>query len=678
MICKHCNSDIEDELGLCPNCGMEPTNWQLNHKKTMFLYFALSGAVLLMGIAAFFLLWTKGEDSLHSIKKIPLDDSNLYVTPPLETIAAPSPTAALSEDFIFTTVPSRPLPNLFYVKDNNVYHVSGEIIKPSNITTYPFSWHHLFLMKVSEDGSGLLYTENADPSKEHYYADLNYSDLTAERIRHLKIDSGVNSFTMNQDGSLIYYLKNNELYVNDLQESRKLADKVNEFYINKMGDKVLYRTSDQKLYLYSANDKVRLLDSEIYLKYASEDLKLIYYFKNDSLYLLKDYQNLLLIDSGLRVTSDTIVSIYEDGSVYYLKPRQLTAADYVTDDLADADAGLMEVSRSAHPDEKSYTEARLNYQEKVNRDKIREALKNSDYRGTEVNSLYYYSEGASTLISDLCMKAWRYSEEQSLHYHYRGSDQPILAYQQLKPDQMKLSEAASYEAIMDFISSSGPSRMEHYICRGEQVLGKFVEGEIYHLIYHISHQKIYYLMNYFPHSSRGDLYSVAIDGPQVREGGLYEEKVIMYDPSCYAIGSHVVYLKNGSNKAEDFILYVDHTEIDQKVTGWTHKIKNSDAFLYLRDFDDHKGRGIYTNTLHLYKDGKSIILSENVTSFSIIDEDTIAYTTGDDDRTIRLFLYDGSDTRLLIDTYSAASSFESNLLSPLEDFYYSYQRKTVE
>ncbi len=648
MNCMHCNVELEEGLSLCPNCGMKITDRKRKHKKTLILCCTVIGVALLLGLAVFFLCSPKSDYSPGTIRKVPLDQSNLYVTPALETITIFSPAATPTPIAEYTTVPSRPLPNIFYGKDKRVYYVSGETMKPTIITTYPYSWSNLFVMKISEDGSTLLYTEDTDPSREYYSANLIYSDLTAENIRHIKLDSEVNNFTMNRDGSLIFYLKNQELYIYDLIESRKLADKVNEFYINRKGDRILYRTSDLKLYLCTEEGEIRELDSDAYLMFVSEDLKLIYYYKKDSLYLLKDCRDLFLIDSGLRAVTEAIVSIYEDGSVYYLKPRRLTAADFAMENELAQDAGLWE------------------------------ALKSSDDSVPEIYSLYYYSGGVSTLISDLCMKVWRYSEESALSYHYRGSDQPILAFQQLKPDRLKLTKAEDYEMLQSLISNSDPSYVGQYICKGPKVLGKFADGEIYYPIYDLDKQKIFYQRNYYEHSNRGDLYSVAFDGSFVGEGELYEEKVIMYDPASFAIGPYVVYLKNGDNKAEDYILFVDHKEIDRKVIGWIHKIKNSDAFIYLSNFNDHNGRGIYSETLNLYKDGKAIKISENVTSFYAFDEETIVYATEDDSKMKQLYLYDGSDTRVLIDTYNAASSFESDLLPPLENSYSGYHRKTFE
>ncbi len=681
MKCKYCGTELEEGVTLCPECGRNTETAEKSKLRNRILTTVMIGILLVAGIPSFFLLKGRSDDSQDTsqatIKAVPVDDSNLYVTPPLETITVNSPTAAPTAVPNYAVELTRPLPNLFYIKDNRVYYASGEVLKPTIISSYPFSWENLFYLKVSEDGQTLLYPESTDPSKDDFSANLIYSDLTADSIRHLKIDSEVNNFTMNQDGSLIYYLKNKELYVYDLIESKKLADDVNEFYINKEGNRLVYRTSDCNLFLYNSDGEIKKLDANVYLKFASEDLNMIYYFKEDSLYLLKDCKDLLLIDSGLRAVSETIISIYEDGSLYYLKPRQLKDTDYVNDDMVAQDSSLPEPKRSDYPDHKSYSEATEKYREKGTRDNIRERLAISDLPLQETNSLYYYSNGKSTLVSDYCTRVWRYSAEQSLINHYRGNDQPILAYEQLMPNKTNMSSVTSYDDIYNYIINYVADTKEQYVCSGADVLGKFAKGELYLLLYDLKNNKIYYEINYLEHSNRGDLYSVAIDGPSVSEGTLYEEKVIMYDPNSFVIGNSVIYLKNGSSSAEDYILYVDHREIDRKVIGWIYGIKNSDAFIYLNNWDDHNGLGIYTNTLNLYKDGKGIILADNVTGYYAFDEDNIVYVTEDDNKKKQLLQYDGSDTRVLIDSFSA-TSYVSDIITPLEDYYYCYHRKTFE
>ena len=682
MKCKYCDTELEAGVTLCPQCGRNMETAKKSKIRTRILIVVMIGILLVAGVLFFFLLKGKPDGSqdtsLDTIKAVSVDDSNLYVTPPLEAITVNSPTAAPMAAPNYAVELARPLPNLFYIKDNKVYYASGEVIKPTIITSYPFSWENLFYLKVSENGQTLLYPESADPSKENYSANLIYSDLTADSIRHLKIDSEVNNFTMNQDGSLIYYIKNKELYVYDLIESKKLADDVNEFYINKEGNRLVYRTSDCKLFLYASDGEIEELDSNAYLKYASEDLSLIYYFKEDSLFLLKDCKERLLIDSGLRAVSETIISIYEDGSLYYQKPRKLKDSDYVNDDLAAQDASLPEPVQSDYPDQKSYSEAVEKYLARCTRENIRYRLQISDLPLQETNSLYYYSNGKSTLISDNCSRVWRYSDEQSLINHYRSNDQPILAYEQLMINKINMSAVTSYDEIYNYIINYVADTKEQYVCSGADVLGKFAEGELYLLIYDLKNNKIYYEINYNEHSNRGDLYSAVIDGPSVSEGTLYEEKVIMYDPNSFVIGNSVVYLKNGNSAAEDYILYVDHREIDRKVIGWIYGIENSDAFIYLNNWDDHNGLGIYTNTLNLYKDGRGIIIADNVTDYYAFDEDHIVYITEDDNKKKQFLLYDGSDTRVLIDSFSANSSYVSDIIRPLEDDYYCYHRKTFE
>jgi hypothetical protein len=480
---------------------------------------------------------------------------------------------------------------------------------------------------------------------------------------------------MNRDGSKIFYLRNKELYVSTTNEIDKIAADVAEFYISRSGDRLIYRTTDCRLFLYSEENASQEIDSKVYLQYASEDLNIILYFKDDSLYLMKDGASPQLIDTGLKAVEDTLINVYDDGSFYYLKPKKLLVADYVYDDLTASDAAMKEPRQSDYADQQSYTRANDQYLEKKSRDELRQTLENSDYTVKNVNSLYYYSNGKTTLISDYCSKAWPYSGDTSKRRYYRGQEIPVLAYAQLKPDKLKLSEINSYADIIKYAADDTATKVQQCICIEDKVLGIFTDGDINQLVYDIKNNRIYYIANYYDQSNRGDLYYAEFDERTVSESTLYADKVIMYDPYSYIIGDNVVFLKNGKNTSEDFVLYVNNEEIDKKAGGWIYPNKDSDSFVYLSNFGNLKDN--YTETLNCYKDGKAIKIADNVTSYCILDENAIAYVAVNAEVGKQLFLYDGTETRVLIDTLGFGNITVTDFITPMENQYYAFQRPTL-
>jgi hypothetical protein len=674
MNCKKCNAELEEGTKLCPSCGMKVEVKSGRRRKLWLRSAVIAGALLTIALLIFIAIRVLADKSTQ-VHIADVDDSNLNTTPPTETIIISSPTVTPAVDIDIVTNLSKPIPSLFYIKNDMVYYVSGDTTEHKAITLYPYGWSEFYYLLENEDSSRLLYASNIDYNKADFCADLRSFHLRPDYHEDVKLDSGVNNFTMNQDGSKIFYLKDKELYISTSNKKERIAADVAEFYVSKSGDRLLYRTTNCSLFLYTEEKASKEIDSNAYLQYASEDLAIILYFKEDRLYLQKDGNTPQLIDTGLNVVEDTLINVYDDGSFYYLKPKKLLAADYVNDDLATSDAELKEPKQSDYADQISFTSAQDQYLEKKSRDELRQTLENSDYTVKNVNSLYYYSSGKSTLISDYCSKAWPYSGDTSKRRYYRGREKQVLAYTQLKPDKLMLSEISSYADIRKYAADDTATKVQQGICIEDKALGIFTDGDINQLVYDIKYNRIYYITNYYNKSNRGDLYYAEFDDSAVSESTLYADKVIMYDPYSYIIGDNVVYLKNGKNTSEDFVLYVNNEEIDRKVGGWIYPIKNSDSFVYLSNFGNLKDN--YTETLNCYKNGKVIKIADNVTSYCILDENAIAYVTMNAEVGKQLFLYDGTDTRVLIDTLGFGKITVTDFLTPMVNQYYAYHRPTL-
>lgn len=294
---------------------------------------------------------------------------------------------------IILTGPSQAaLQNLFYIKDGSIYHTPLDKIDLKEITPDTFNYNvnrNILYFQVSEDGRHLFYSDHIDMTQDSVCADVYHYDLTNLGGEKLLIDSKVNNYVINQDGSKVYYVKDKALYVSDLSESHPIASDVYQFFINKAGDRVVYVTLSGDLVLYTGAKEPRKIDQNAVIHYASDDLNTIYYYNGNLFNILKNGKELQVIDTDIYA----VLHLYEDGSLYYLK-----AIDHTF----------------------------------------------------KVYCLYYYSNGRSTPISDRCTNVWRnedkkerlalhldFSGTKPLRYdsYYCGNDRPLLVYSERKADK---------------------------------------------------------------------------------------------------------------------------------------------------------------------------------------------------------------------------------------------------
>ncbi len=561
--------------------------------------------------------------------------------------------------------------SLFYTKNGKVYYTSideiapVEVISPNGkVLDRSFSYYDIFSIQVSEDGRKLFYPNNIDLNDPEYHADIFCCDLVSKNHEAIKVGSGINNYVPNQDGSKVYFLKDKDLYVSDLSKAEKIAAGIEELCIDKEGSRLIYMTLDSRLFQYTDNNKeVKEIASNIKLHYASADLKTVYYLKGNDLYLLKDGKDTQMIESDIA----SVLNIYEDGSLYYLKAHPIITSDYVNDDMAASDAQMSKPNESDYPDRKSYSEAYNKFAKKNARDNLRQLLRND--RIGEINSLYYYSNGKSTMVSDCCDNVWKDTDKIIMPYHsapiYCGSDRPLLIYFQLKANKINMSDVTGYMDIYNHIMSSVLNHAETYVCSGSEVLKKIADKKPDQLEYDIENNKIYYAVNNYDDLFCYDLYSVTIDGSKVSEARKYAEKAYLLS-NFFSVGDSVLYLKNDGSNSLGRDLYVNSEKIDRNVDLPVHRIENTNSFIYASNY---KKGGTYE--LKLYQDRKITKIADSVSLYQYFDNNRIAYvvgTPGND--TAQLYLYDDSQANRLVDPGM------SGIFSPVENQYYGYNRPT--
>ena len=251
-----------------------------------------------------------------------------------------------------------------------------------------------------------------------------------------KIASGVQGYYVTGDHKVVY-VKNNNLYVcepgekeekvdSDLKVSRLVPDgrmldsDMSGVWVSQDGKNLLWavNTGDEDSADFYCQDielkgeKVKLA-SDSTLVDRTENFESILFKKDDALYLSKGMEKAEKLVSGVE---DVMSVDLEKETFFYTAKgeREAKLADYIADDMAEEDAQMKEPVRSDYEREsggyglRSYSYTVVDdqyyddlekYQEKEERDKLREMIQEIDAIPISYTELYFYAEGQETLVT---------------------------------------------------------------------------------------------------------------------------------------------------------------------------------------------------------------------------------------------------------------------------------------
>lgn len=251
-----------------------------------------------------------------------------------------------------------------------------------------------------------------------------------------KIASGVQGYYVTGDHKVVY-VKNNNLYVcepgekeekvdSDLKVSRLVPDgrmldsDMSGVWVSQDGKNLLWAvdTGDEDSADFYCQDielkgeKVKLA-SDSTLVDRTANFESILFKKDDALYLSKGMEKAEKLVSGVE---DVMSVDLEKETFFYTAKgeREAKLADYIVDDMAEEDAQMKAPVRSDYETEvggyglSSYTYSRVDdqyyddlekYQEKEERDELREAIQEMEPITVSYTELYFYAEGQETLIT---------------------------------------------------------------------------------------------------------------------------------------------------------------------------------------------------------------------------------------------------------------------------------------
>ncbi len=416
MFCKNCGANINDGEIFCPECGTkqdvvqqevaQPEVQQYNPQPE-------ADVVAPEGVAA---VKAGGDKKKFTIIGI----AAVVVVAILALIFAFAGKGGSDElDFALFTKDG----NLYinYLKDNSTQKLSSKGSYTSE--KYCAENGYLYFLDDYDNGS---YT-------------LRYTDTTVKKAEDRtveKIVSGVLTYTVSNDGKMIYY-KTDEgvLYAHNYEEKTKIGDDVSSYYCDEKNNVVAYLEideddDDETVYkLYSVNKKYEktevLKDVEDWERVNNfdEPYKLIL-FANDKVYLFEGGK-LTTLRESFSIDDDevfTFVAMDDKNNFYYTLGEEgdaTDAADYLTDSKKSSDENVVMpdeddtkyweewyesywYSYATKYTDEYYADLKA-YKEKVARDDIRDCLEEGvEISGiSKTNLIYFNGKEDVTLVENI-------------------------------------------------------------------------------------------------------------------------------------------------------------------------------------------------------------------------------------------------------------------------------------
>ncbi len=505
---------------------------------------------------------------------------------------------------------------------------------------------------TSEDGKYIFFPDKIADDDDGF--NLYYRELGNPEAEAVKIDSDIQSYTVNTSATIVTYLKGEEgnLYQYKLAEDSKdkVASEVEGFEVSDDGTKIGYINSEGSLYLkYEGKDKEKIASEVTSLEYLTDDFKTVYYIKEGSLY--KQVEG----EDRVKIASDVyrVIKIYETGEIYYLTSEagEISLMDYVTDDMKDADASIAEPSYPDYPNspsrpswwdydtdaeydaayeayedayeaweaecdrmETEYYAAREAWYAKQSRDELREDLEEEVLEQSNY-SLCFYNGTEEVVITDAFVGGY-YS-----NYTY-ASEAPVIsyeAYNQSSLKKVKLSEVESIYDIENMVEAALFSSSERYIAVKGTATVVEQEKEATNFRINSSGTVVYYIDDIPEEKNYGELYRISINNGVVGKAEVYDSDV--YTGYCYFVNdTELEYFKDYKNGKGE--LYINKNKIDYDVYCYSVDVYSDlDKIFYFTDWNDEKDYG----TLKVYDGKEATKIADDVHSFSVTPYGRVLY-----------------------------------------------------
>ncbi|MBR4308094.1 MAG: zinc-ribbon domain-containing protein [Oscillospiraceae bacterium] len=169
-------------------------------------------------------------------------------------------------------------------------------------------------IKLSKDGKTIIFPDKLEGTSSY---NLYFRKVEKKKDAE-KIDSEVIRYSMNENFSIITYLKGSDrnLYQATLgkDNKEKIASNVSSYFVSDNAKKIYILDNEGNLYLKSGKkDKEKLCGDVSSIVYVSENFKTVYFVKDGDLYKQVGTKDKVKIDSDY----SSILWVYESGEMYY-------------------------------------------------------------------------------------------------------------------------------------------------------------------------------------------------------------------------------------------------------------------------------------------------------------------------------------------------------------------------
>ncbi len=556
-----------------------------------------------------------------------------------------------------------------YIKDKEVYYTDlSDDYEPWQITTdlYDYSGeseNKLFASLgysygqytyMTQDGSMLFYPDKLTEDSDGF--NLYYRYVEDPESDHFKIDSSIRSYHVNDDASLVTYLKDSgdsyDLYQYSVDEDSKdkIASSVDDMYVSEDGSKIIYITSENGVYIKTEDDKEKLASDISELVSVNGDLDKIYYIKDSALYEQE------VGEDRVKIADEVIGAVvYESGKMFYLKEGsvELTLGSYIEDDMKATDDAMVEPVYPTYPDVDdyygnngydwdaydaaidkynqdydAYWDAYYEYEDKLDRDELRNEL-NGEKLDYSSNRLYFYDGENETCITEA------YGDESIWSSDY-SFESPVMIYKTYdfnSVKKVKMSEIEnSYTIEYDIIKAISSSGKYHIAIEGDSQA--IEHNNINSFEINDDGTKIYYVV--LPENTdtdtdsadsepnyTGELFCITIEDGELVGPESYDTDVYCYG-NGFAENDVFFYYKEYNKSKECGDLYCNKNLVDYDVTLYYLAYdKDADTLAYINDANTESGIG----TLKIYVDGKATKIADDVfvRGFDITPDGDVIY-----------------------------------------------------
>ncbi len=538
-----------------------------------------------------------------------------------------------------------------YMKDDQLYlNLLGGRASIEITEDLAGDWSSYEIMNQVDDISSLIYL--TDDKKTIIYPDdisydgftLYHRSATKEDAEGVEIDKDITRYVVSENDKLVTYITDDDkLYQYNFKDKEKVASDVYNFYVSEDGKKIVYEDYDENIYLWN-NGKEEKIAKNASLASVSADLKTIFYTKDGKLYVKEGNKDEEKIDSDV----SSVIATYNDGTAYFVKydTKTVSLADYVDDDMKEADANMVEPEYPDYDDFNwpdswdyddydaywdeydrvyeeyeaaydAYYDALEIYWEKDNRDDIRDYIADATIERSVYTLYYYDGKEVVEVASNFTYNSYTRSA---------ADESPVLVFQTEKEaglEKLKMSEISSYWEVENHVYYADTDVNVNVAIKGTSTVLDI--EDVYSMSYSNDAKKLYVLGDVDYEDYEGTLYEVAISN-KVGEVKTYDENV-----TCgYLVastGGNVIYTKESGEE-----IYVNKKMIDDDSYYATIMLCNEgDTIYYLKDLDYSD----YTGTLCVSENGKE--------GTEIADDVYVAYTTTSEGNVIYLADYDTDD-----------------------------------